>query len=206
MVITTTLTLGTRETPKFVPYEFFDCVKMACAINQFTRTCHPDTIRYFVPAHQVVERLYEPFQEYVIEVDDATCKPSCLRRQTLRKDVMKLHYPSSVFDRVDIRHEERIRNYFLLLPTAGYYHTEIWRNWDTSHILYDGNVWTVHFREVYSDPHDTNHSVWFSGKPKWQVELECTTDFRNNMTGLKQALVAILPRAFKWHTPSGEAS
>lgn len=207
MVIMTTMTLGSRETPKFVPFEFFDCVKMACAINQFDFCLHPDTIRYYVPAALVVERSFaEPFQEYVIEIDDACGKPTCIRRTALHKELLKLHYPSSSFDRVDISYDEEVHKYFLLLPNAGYYHTEIWTNWNTSHVLFEGNVWSVHFRTVYCDPHDANHSVWFAGKPKYQIHLECRQDFRDDQIGMKRALAAILPRAFKWHTAFGVTS
>jgi hypothetical protein len=206
MVIKTSMTLGTRETPKFVPFEFFDCVKMACAINQFDFALHPNTIRYYVPAHQVVERLFSPFQEYVIEIDDASTKPTCIRRTSMHKELLKLHYPNSTFDRVDISYEEQIFKYFLLLPNAGYYHTEIWTDWNTSHVLFENNVWSVHFRTVYCDPHDTQHSVWFAGKPKYQIQLECRQDFQDDEIGLKRALAAILPRAFKWFTPSGATS
>jgi hypothetical protein len=203
MVVTTTVTLGCRETPRFVPREFYDCVQLTSVVNQFDCSLHPDTIRYFIPSHQVIERMFEPCQEYCIEVDDSRLVPRCLRRNVIKKEIMTLKTPSRVFDRLDVSYEFRVSSYFLLLPNASYYHTEIWREWNTSHIMYNGVIWNVHFRHVYTDPHNTTHCLWFSGKPKYQVQITVGMDFRNNRKGLQTALLAILPRAFKWDTDSG---
>lgn len=201
-MICTKLFLGTRETPKYVSEDFYNCVKMACVINQFDHQMHPDTVRYFVPSHQVVERP-TAYQEYVIEVDDETLHPRCVRRSIIKRETMKFHFPSHCFDRVDIYYEDQSFKYFLLLPSAGFYHTEIWTQWDTSFIEFEGLVWLVDFRRVYTDPHDTNHSIWYSGKPKYQIQITCRENFQDRPTDLKRSLAAILPRAFRWTTASG---
>lgn len=203
-MVVTTITLGTRETPRFVSREFFDAVQFTTCVNQFDCTMHPQTIRYFVPLHHVVERSAVPFQEYVIELDDAQRIPMCRRRTTLQKETYKLRQPSRMFDRMEISTDLTSGLYFLLLPNAAYYHTEIWTDWNTSHVMYNGVVWDVHFRKVYVDPHSSPESVWFTNKPRYQICLQVRQDFRHHSAALKRAVLAILPRAFKWPIASGD--
>lgn len=202
-MVVTTITLGSRETPRFVSPEFFDAVQFTTVINQFDCTMHPNTIRYHVPLHHVVERSDNPYQDYVIELDDAQRIPACRRSTLLERDVYKLKQPSRMFDRMEIRTENRSSMYFLLLPNASYYHTEVWTEWNTSHVMYDGVTWDVHFRRVFVDPHSCRESVWFTNKPRYQIQLQVRQDFRNRSSQLKKAVLAILPRAFKWPITSG---
>lgn len=197
MVIKTIVTLGTRETPNFVSYEFYDAVKFVCAVNAYDVTFLPNTIRYFVPPHQVIERTYQQCQEYVVDLDDANLQPRCERRNTLKSVTWKHKTPNAVFDRMKVKTVETHSDYFLMLPNASFYHTEIFTDISVSHLLYQGVVFTVHFRRVFTDPHDTSHSIWFYGSPKYQIEIQCGMDFRSNTKFLYQALTHILPRAFK---------
>ena len=203
MVIFTKVTLGTRTTPQFISKEFYDCVMATCAINQYDHTFHPETIRYFVPFHQVVERLFQPCQQYIVELNDAERIPLCTRSNVIQKKTMTFHQPSHVFDFMKIEYEDIITSYFLLLPNATYYNTEIWTDCSTSHILYNGMQWDVHFRQVFTDPFNTAYTIWMSGRPKYQVQICVNADYRNRDKELKEALIAILPRAFKWHAASG---
>lgn len=203
MVIKTIVTLGTRETPNFVSYEFFDAVKFVCAVNAFDVSFMPNTIRYFVPAHQVIERAYPQCQEYIINVDDANLQPTCERRNTLKHMKWKNKTPNAVFDRLKVKTIEVHDEYFLVLPNTGFYHTEIVTDVSISHLLFQGVVFKVFFRRVFTDPHDTQQSIWFYGTPKYQVEVQCQQDLRNNIGFLHQALTHILPRAFKLETMFG---
>lgn len=202
----TTITLGTRETPGFVNFDFFDAMKLVTATNSYDVMFQPDTIRYFVPAHNVIERLYPEFQEYVVDLNDAYYQPICTRRNVLEKLVFKMKIPSRAFDRMEIVTEETEHEYFLLLPNSAYYHTVIWTDRSTYFVIYDNRTFCVHFRRVYVDPHSNLTHLWFSGKPQYQIQISCQEDFRGNLKYLKRAMMAILPRAFKWDTASGAAS
>lgn len=205
MVIRTRVTLGTRETPRFVTEEFFDAMKLVAATNSFDCVFHPDTIRYFVPPHSVIERLYPEFQEYIVDLNDAYYLPICTRRNTLERMVFKMKTPTRAFDRMEITTEETEHNYFLLLPNASYYHTAIWKDRCTYYVLYDDRTYLIEFRAVFVDPHSNRTHVWFNGKFQYQIEIRCEEDYRGNLRYLKRALMAILPRAFKWDTASGTA-
>lgn len=202
-MVVTSILLGTRETPRFVSKEFYDAVQFTTVVNQFDCTMHPDTIRYFVPLHCVVERSEVPFEEYIVELNDADSIPRCRRRSTLQKDVYKLKQPSNTFDRMEVLTQNTSGMYFLLLPNAAYYHTEIWTDWNTSHVMYNGVVWDIHFRKVFVDPHSCREAVWFTNRPRFQIQLETRQDFRHHSAELKKAVLAILPRAFKWPITSG---
>lgn len=204
MVICTRVVLGTRETPRFVSKSFFDAVQFTTCVNQFDCTLHPETIRYYIPYSSVVERIYHPCEEYTIQIDDAHRSPRCRRRNVLSSNVYKLKQASRVFDRMHITTEDIISSYFLLLPDAKFYHTEIWKEWNTSHVLYDGVVWDIHFRTVYVDPHTSKESVWFVNRPRYQIEISVNMDLRHDPRTLKKSILAILPRAFKWPIESGE--
>lgn len=206
MVTRTRVTLGSRDAPHFVPFEFFDAMKLVAATNSFDVVFHPDTIRYFVPAHNVIERLYPEFQEYTVDLNDSYYVPICRRRNLLEKLVFKMKTPAQAFDRLEIATEETEHSYFLLLPNASYYHTVIWKDRSTYFVLYDDRTYAIEFRSVFVDPHSNRTHVWFNGKPQYQIEIRCEADFRENVRYLKRALMAILPRAFKWDTASGTAS
>lgn len=204
MVITTSVVLGTRETPGYVSYEVFDAIKFMCAINSVDVTFKPNTIRYFVPFHSVVERGFPPFQEYMIDVDDAYLVPGCTRRNRLHCEVWKHKTPNPLFDRLTINTYETESPYFLVLPNATYYHTAIYTDQSTSHLVYSGMDFKVNFSLVYVDPHDTDHTIWFSGKPKYRVEITSNQDFRGNRRALlRRAITTMLPRAFKLDTVFG---
>jgi hypothetical protein len=202
-MVVTTVTLGTRETPRFVSKEFYDSVQFNTVIYQFDCTLHPDTIRYFVPPHQVVERSAVPFQDYIIQLDDSQRIPCCHRRTIVQRDVYKLKQPSNMFDRMEIVTENTSGMYFLLVPNAAFYHTEIFTEWNTSHVMCGGVVWDIHFRKVFVDPHSSREAVWFTNKPRHQIQLSTRQDYRNRSCQLKKDIIAILPRAFKWPIASG---
>lgn len=206
MVIVTTVQLGTRETPNYVSYEFWDAMKMVCAINSFDVTFKPNTIRYYIPAHQVIERSMPECQEYFIDLTDADLQPLCTRRNCLSKEIWKHKRPNSVFDRIKVSTHDTFDHYFLILPNTGFYHTEVFTEMSTSHILYSGINFYVHFRRVFVDPHNTQHSIWFYGTPKYQIEIECRQDLRQNRQLLRRAITSILPRAFKLDTMFGDPS
>ena len=203
MVTTTSIVLGTRDTPGFVSYEFFDAVKFLAAINAVDVTFSPNKIRYYVPPYSVIERSQHPYQEYIIDLDDAHLIPTCTRRNKIGREVWKHKTPNSVFDRMTICTYEWQPHYFLLLPKATYYHTCIFTDQSTSHIVFSGIEFQIRFSRVYVDPHDTAHSVWFSGTPKYRIEITCNQDFRQNMTFLRRAIASMLPRAFKLDTLFG---
>lgn len=207
MVISTKVVLGTRETPHFVTEAFYNAMKLVCATNAFDLMFQPQTIRYFVPLHGVIERSFSvPFQEYIVDLNDASPTPACTRRNVLTKMVYKMKMPSRAFDRMEILTEETENQYFLMLPNAAYYHTEIWTDQCVYYILYENHTFCVNFRRVFVDPHSNLTHVWFNGKPQFQIEISCQEDFRDNHRYLKRALLAILPRAFKWDMASGTTS
>jgi hypothetical protein len=207
MVIRTSVTLGTRETPHFVTQAFFDAMQLVCATNSFDFMFQPSTIRYFVPAHGVIERTFPvPFQEYYIDLNDACPTPICTRRNVLDKTVFKMKMPSRAFDRMEIVTEHTEHQYFLMLPNCAYYHTEVLTERVVYYLMYEQYTFCVNFRRVHVDPHSNLTHVWFNGKPQFQIEITCQEDFRANPRYLKRALLAILPRAFKWDMPSGTAS
>lgn len=203
MVVTTSVVLGTRETPGFVSYEFYNAVKFLCAINAADVTFDPNTIRYYVPSYSVIERHGPLYEEYIVELDDAHLKPTCLRRNRLDREIWKHKTPNATFDRMSISTFEWDSHYFLLLPNASYYNTCIYTDQSTSHLVYAGYDFKVHFSRVFVDPHDTKHSIWFLGTPKYRVEITSNHDFRQNKLFLRRAITSILPRAFKLDTLFG---
>ena len=205
-MIRTVVTLGTRETPGFVPENFYDTMKLVTATNAFDVVFQPNTIRYQVPAHSVIERLYPEFQEYMVDINDANHQPICTRRNVHERSVFKMKVPNNTFDRMEIVTEETEHEYFLMLPNAAYYHTVIWTEQSTYFVIYDNRTYNVRFRRVFVDPHSNITHLWFNGKPQYQVVISCQEDFRGNMKYLKRALMAILPRAFKWDMQCGGAS
>lgn len=199
MSVLTRVVLGTRETPSYVSADFYDLMQTLVASYALDTYLHPTTIRYYVPTHFVVERWWDDFDKYEMDLDDTYLVPRCRRRKVLNRLVYKHHVPMHAFDRMTVTTERCIDDsYYLLVPNALYYHTTIFREWNESHIYYNGMLWNVHFRHVYVDPHEKSSSTWFYGTPRFQIELTSSQDFSNNRNGLKEALLQILPRAFRW--------
>lgn len=197
-MIRTRIVLGSRETPDFVPKDFFDAMQAVTTMYQIDFKLMPTTIRYYIPKHMIVERNFYHIDRYSIELDDATHTPYCNRVQYLRKHTFKRRIPGHTFDRFKWTTEQYYDDYYLLTPNAMYYNIEIFQEWSVSYVLYHNVLWQVHFRQVSVDPHDTSQVIWFHSKPKYQIELICYEDFRGRERELKKAVLAILPRAFRW--------
>jgi hypothetical protein len=200
----TRVLLGSRETPRFVSREFFDAMKHVTAQFQTGDPIyHHDTIHYFVPKHMVVERSVGDNCDndlYEVSLDDHHLVPRCRRRKRFQKLIFKLKHPRSCFDRMQVSTERVNSCYFLLLPNAAYYNTEIFTNWQQYHLWYNYERWNVHFRQVNVDPHETSETIWFFSQPKFQIEITTNQDFRGRDDDLKKALLAIIPRAFRWES------
>jgi len=206
MVIRTRITLGTRDTPRFVSESFFNAMQTLCQTLQYDVSFYPTTITYQVPSHMVVERIprtqvQHPIDRYDIALDDTTGVPRCKRTSILGKNTFKRKIPGNGFDRIEWVTEGVTFSYYLLTPNAMFIAAEIYTDWYKYHILYRNVTWYVHFRKVYVDPYDITETVWFYGSPKFQIELIAEEDFRGKHRELKAALTAILPRAFRWECP-----
>lgn len=192
----TRIVLGTRATPKFVTKEFYDAMHIITSTFQYDFTIRPVTIKYKIPSHMVVERS-EIYPEYYIEVCDSIRVPLCRKRKILEYNTYKYKQPKLNFDRFRIYTEEIVEDYYLLVPNAQYYDTAIYKEWEVRHLLYNNVLWDIHFKQVFVDPHDTRHNIWFFSQPKYQIELIAEQDFRENELELKNAIMNIIPRAFR---------
>lgn len=201
MVISTytRVRLGCKEFPKFVSKKFYDLMLEKVSLYQLDHHLHPNTIKYYVPAHQVVERKsrFLNATRYEIHLDDAKKKPRCYRYKEIFKEIYQL-LPKKETKLLTVTVEEFCDEYYLLVPNAGYYNTQIYCSWDEKYIIYDNVIWSVHFREVYVDPHDASQSIWFTGTPKYQIELCTEADLTSDTDYLKRAIMAILPRSYLW--------
>jgi hypothetical protein len=188
MVIRTRVLLGCKEFPKFVSKQFYELMIGKIALY-----------KYFIPSHLVVERKtrYLTDCRYEVHLDDAKKKPRCHRFRELFREIYQL-LPKKDTKMLTVVVEDYCDEYYLLVPGAGYYNTQIYCNWDEKYILYENNVWSIHFREVYVDPHDSSQSIFFTGTPKYQIELCTEMDTRNDLDYLKRAIMAILPRSHLW--------
>jgi hypothetical protein len=198
MVIKTRILLGSRDSPRFVSKEFYECMNSVVAAFAIRCILHPTTIIYNIPRHMVVERSFSQIDKYDIHLDDTTGIPRCRRTRELGYSSYKRKTPCPAFDRFHWLTEETYSNYFLLTPDAMFFNTSIYTDWNSYHVIYHDVVWKVHFRKVYVDPYDTSETIWFHGQPRYQVELECFEDFRHREQELKRAVLSILPRAFRW--------
>lgn len=199
MVIRTRVTLGTNETPQFVRKDFFESVKaMTQLYTAYQKNEMPSTIRYFVPGHFVIGSPSEIYNVFTVDLDDERLVPRCHKTRILSRIKFKHRRPQHAFDRFTTVTENATDRYFLLLPNARYHHTIVYRDWVYFVLLLDGHVWEIHFRHVYTDPHDLNHNLWFFSKPKYQIEMKTDQDFRNRDTDLKKAILLMIPRAFRW--------
>lgn len=196
--IRTRVVLGTRETPKFVSKEFYDMMELFTSIYQYDFRLRPTTIRYAIPGHMVVERSWNECKNYEIDIDDALWVPICHRRHQLESKVYKTTEPKRDYDRFQVITEEYSSAYYLLTPNAQFYDTAIFTDWSTKYILHNNIMWRVEMRKVNVDPHNTNHSIWFFCKPRYQVELCCMHDFREKKDELLSAIRAFLPRNYRW--------
>lgn len=192
--IRTRIILGTRETPKFVSKEFFEQMELFTSMYQYDFRLRPTTIRYAIPGHMVVERHWNECKNYEIDIDDGLWVPTCHRRNQLEAKTYKTKEPKRDFDRFQVITEEYSSAYYLLTPNAQFYDTAVFMDWATKYMLYDGVLWRVEMRKVHVDPHNTNHSVWFFCRPKYQIELCAMKDFREEKTRLLQSINALLPR------------
>lgn len=195
----TRIVLGTRETPSFVSREFYEAMEAYTSIYQYDIRLRPNTVRYRIPAHMVVERIWNPKAEfYEIDVDDSLWVPTCHRRTILDRKTYVSREPKSHLDRFQIYTEEHSQTYYLLTPNAKYYDTSIYIDWSTRFLLYNNIVWRVDMKQVHCDPHNTAHTSWFFSHPKYSVELTTNINFNSGLHGnLLEALNNMLPRAFR---------
>lgn len=198
MVVRTRIVLGSRETPRFVPKDFFDALQGLTHLYQYEQRLYPTTIAYKIPTHMVVERRHSNMDQYEIHLNDSLGVPECHRYKNINRQVFKRRRPGPSFDRFRWITEEHYRSYFLLVPNAMYYNAEVYTEWSCSWVVYNNITWYIHFRKVFVDPHDASSTVWFHGSPKYSVELITLQDFRGREEDLKRAVLAILPRAFRW--------
>lgn len=196
VVLRTRIVLGTRETPGYVSREFFEAMHFVIAEYQYDFTLHPTTIEYKIPHFMVVER-DEIFSQYSVSVCDSVSVPMCSKRKTLVADTYMHKSPKSNFDRFRVYTEQYSDNYYLLVPHAQYFDTCIHKDWTTRHVIYDSLNWDIHFQQVYVDPHDTRSTIWFFSHPKYQIEMICYHDFRDQPSRLKEAIMSMLPRSFR---------
>lgn len=196
--VRTRVVFGTRETPKFVSKEFYDTMEVYTSIYQYDIRLRPTTIRYSIPGHMVVERYWEQCKNYEIDIDDALWVPTCHRRNQLDSNIYKSKEPKHDYDRFQVITEEYSNSYYLLTPNAQFFDTAIFTDWNTKYLLYNNIMWRVEMRKVNIDPHNTNHSIWFFCKPRYQVELWCLHDYRTNKEELLTAIKAMLPRNYRW--------
>jgi hypothetical protein len=197
-MVKTRIVLGCRDTPRFVSKEFFDAMQLTTRTFQTDVIIRPDTIRYYIPEHFIAKTWQGNWGSFSIDLDDANLTPLCRKRTILSSHKYKHKIPRAAFDRFIVTTEQQSYKHFLLLPNARYIHTVIYKDWNTSILLYGGFFWEVHFRKVYTDPHDTSHNIWFFSQPKYHIEICTWQDFRGREADLKKAIIAILPRAFRW--------
>ena len=158
----------------------------------------PDTIRYYVSGHFVVGSQNERHNIWSVDIDDTHQVPRCGRSFILSRLKYSHRRPQRDFDLLSIVTEHYDGQYFLMLPNARYHHTTIYKEWSYFMLMLDEQIWEIHFRKVYVDPHDLNHNLWYFSKPKYQVEFRTDQDFRNKETELKKAILMMIPRAFRW--------
>lgn len=194
--IRTRIVLGSRATPKFVTKEFYEAMHLITSTFQYDFTLRPTTIEYKIPNHMVVER-WETYPHYSIQVCDSVNIPMCHKHRVLHMETYKHREPKLNFDRFRVYTEAYSNDYYLLTPTAQYYDTAIYQEWEVRHLVYDNILWDVHFRQVYVDPHNTKHTIWFFSQPKYQIELISNHDYRTKPAELKKAVIAIIPRSFR---------
>jgi hypothetical protein len=195
-MLRTRVVLGSRETHKFVSKEFYDAMHMVAAAYQMDFTLRPTTIEYKIPPQMVVER-EEVYPFYGIQVCDSVDIPICHKYKILEADTYLRRQPKLNFDRFRIMTELFSNDYYLLVPHAQYYDTCIIKDWTIRHINYDDVMWEIHFKQVYVDPHDSRHTIWFFSQPKYQIELISYHDYRQDVASLKKAILHMLPRSFR---------
>ena len=198
MVIRTRVTIGSRETPQFVRPAFYDAVKDMIRLYATEEHSCSNTIRYYVSGHFVVGSHAETHNIWTVDVDDDHQVPRCGRYTTLSRMKYSHRRPQWDFDMLSIVTENYYGGYFLVLPNARYCHTIIYKDWSYFLLMLDDQIWEIHFRQVFVDPHDLNHNVWYFSKPKYQVEFRTDQDFRNREKELKKAILMMIPRAFRW--------
>lgn len=196
----TRIVMGTRETPNFVSRSFYQDMETFCSIYQYDFRLRPNTVRYFIPKHMVVERIWDECDFYYIDIDDSLWIPTCHRRKTLDKITFDLPEPKNGFDRFQCYTEEYSCSYYLLTPQAKFYDTAIFVDWSTRFLLYNDIVWRVDLKQIHVDPHNAAHTVWFFSHPKYSVEVTALKDFRgpNQEKTLQDIVKTMIPRSYRW--------
>jgi hypothetical protein len=169
------------------------------SIYQYDIRLRPNTIRYRIPAHMIVERVWSPKADiYEIDIDDSLWVPTCHRRSVLDRTTYINREPKSNLDRFQVFTEEYSQSYYLLVPNAKYYDTAIFIDWSTRFLMYNDIVWRIDMKQVHCDPHNTAHTSWFFSHPKCSVELTANVDFRDGQNGnLVDVINILLPRSFR---------
>lgn len=197
----TRIVVGTRETPRFVSKSFYDLMLNKTTLYQLDHKLCPNTIKYFIPSNHVVERkpIYKDNWRYEIDLDDTKKKPHCYRIKTTSKTIFKClpktNNPNKI---ITVVTEDYTTDYYLLIPNASYYNTEIVTLWDEKFVLYDNHIWSIHFKTIYVDPFDSEQCIWFTGTPKFQIEMTTETDLSQDKDYLYRAIMALLPRSHLW--------
>lgn len=202
MVVRTRITLGTRTTPRFVSERFYHTMKDMVVLYQIDCCLRPSTVAYQIPNHMVVERPpTEPVGShrfYEVHLDDTCSFPRCRQHDIHKMTSFRKRVANEDFDRFRWCTEQFDSRYYMTVPNAMYHNVEIYTDWSISWLLYDSHIWEVHFRKVFVDPYDSSHTIWFHSTPKYQIILITEQDFRGRELELKQAMISLLPRAFRW--------
>ena len=198
--IQTRVVFGTRETPNYVSKSFWDTMESFCSLYQYEFRLRPNTVRYYIPSHMVVDRIWQDCQQYYIDIDDSLWIPTCNRKNVLERTVHISSEPKQDFDRFQVTTEEVSQGYYLLTPDAKFYHTYILKEWSTRFLYYNDIVWKIEMSQVYMDPHNSGHTIWLFSHPKYSVEMTAFADFRGpNQDETIQTIVQnLLPEIYRW--------
>lgn len=199
--IQTRVVFGTRETPLFVSKAFWEAMENFCSIYQYEFRLRPNTVRYFIPNHMVVDRMWTSCDQYYIDIDDSLWIPTCTRKNILDKTIHMSGQALHDFDRFQVTTEEVSQSYYLLTPDAKFYHTYIIKEWSTRFLYYEDIVWKVEMSQVYMDPHHAGHTIWFFSHPKYSVEMTAYIDLRgpNQDERIQTIVQNLLPRLYRLH-------
>jgi len=190
----TRILLGCRETPQFVTKEFHDAMLLVSAAQAHDSILHTDTIAFHVPAAFVA---CPEERDFTIRIDDVDRVPYCKGVKLLGKWKYRYKRPRVGFDRYTVYVENVVDDYFALLPHARYDDVVIHREQQSFLIVSDGMDWLVVYRQVFCDPHTTTQSIWFAASPKYQIEIRCRHDFRQDQPRLQALLSRFLPSSFR---------
>ena len=190
----TRILLGCRETPSFVTQEFYAAMMALSSVQSFDAMNHTDVITYHIPRAFVARK---EDMDYTIRLDDVDRVPYCRVVKTLQKWRYRYKRARRGFDRYTVFHEYADDEYFALLPHARYDDVWIYRNQQSFMLLHHDIQWLIIYREVFVDPHTTDQSIWFASTPKYQIEIRCRRDFREEQTRLQLLLQTFIPSSFR---------